>query len=92
VSRNLPWSYRAKRDALFILAVIVPALMIGLGLGGYFAAKALGFAEYAPWIAIFSTTVGLVASVFVTLKIGEKYESQSKDGKLDSVNGSASTS
>jgi len=70
----LPWTYRAKRDALFILVVIVPALMLGLGLGGYFIAEAIGLGDNASYIAIFLTTVGLVASVFVTLKIGEKYE------------------
>jgi hypothetical protein len=72
----LPWSYRAKRDALFILAIVVPVLMIGLGLGGYFAASALGFSKYSGLIAILLTTVGLIASGFVTLKIGEKYEKE----------------
>jgi hypothetical protein len=70
----MPWTYRAKRDALFILAVIVPTLMIGLGLGGYYVTASLGLASYSPWIAILLSTVGLVASAFITLKIGEKYE------------------
>jgi len=78
----LPWSYKAKRDALFILAVIVPALMLGLGLGGYFVSQALGLGGDSAWIAIFLTTAGLVASIFVTLKIGEKYETASAEGKI----------
>lgn len=78
----MPWTYRAKRDALFILAVVVPALMIGLGLGGYYISQALGFGAYSGWIAIFLTTVGLIASVFVTLKIGEKYETPNADSGI----------
>ena len=73
----MPWSYRAKRDALLLLAVIVPALMIGLGLGGYYATEAIGLKAYAGYVAVFLTTVGLVASLFVTLKMGEKYETPS---------------
>ena len=80
----MPWSYKAKRDALFILAVVVPLLMIGLGLGGYYGSRALGYASDSGWVAIFFTTVGLVASVFVTLKIGEKYETTNQDAKITS--------
>jgi F0F1-type ATP synthase assembly protein I len=81
----MPWSYKAKRDALFIMAVVVPALMIGLGLGGYFISRAIGLASDAGWIAIFLTTVGLVASIFVTLKIGEKYETPAEKSGASST-------
>ncbi|MHB1908784.1 MAG: hypothetical protein ACYCQJ_07915 [Nitrososphaerales archaeon] len=73
----MPWSYRAKRDALFLTAVAVPALMLGLGLAGYLIARALGLGSDSVWIALFLTTVGLVSAIFLTLKIGEKYEQPS---------------
>ena len=76
--KKLPWTYEAKRDALFVLAVVVPVLMLGLGLGGYYVSIALGLRNYSVLIAILTTTAGLIASLFVTLKMGQKYERPQK--------------
>jgi hypothetical protein len=70
----MPWTYKAKRDALFLLAVVVPGLMLGLGLGGYYLTTFLGLGGYSDGVAVVGTTAGLIASLFVALKLGEKYE------------------
>ena len=73
----MPWSAKGKRDAILIIAVIVPCLMLGLGVGGFFLAKATGLGQNSIWVAMVLMTIGLILSILITLKIGKQFETSS---------------
>jgi len=70
----MPWSSKAKKQAILLVAVVVPGLMFGLGIGGYLVARAVGLNSIAFLIALVFSTVGLAISVFLTLNIGKSYD------------------
>jgi len=70
----MPWSSKPKRQAILLVAVIVPGLMFGLGIGGYLLARAVGLGSLAFVTAMVCSTVGLAISVFLTLNMGKSYD------------------
>ncbi len=70
----MPWTAEAKKDAILLLGIVVPLLIFGLGVLGYFIAKAVGLGDGSIWVALGMSAIGLVLSIAVTFKIGEKYE------------------
>ncbi|HZW56104.1 MAG TPA: hypothetical protein VFF30_07435 [Nitrososphaerales archaeon] len=70
----MPWSPKAIRDAMLLLAVIVPGLMFGLGIGGFLLARMVGLGDIAMWIALALSTVGLIISVILTFKMGRTHQ------------------
>jgi len=70
----MPWSSSAKKQAALLIAVVVPGLMLGLGIGSYVISKALGLGSFAFVISMIFTTLGLALAVVLTLKVGKAYE------------------
>lgn len=77
----MPWDSKAKRQAIIIVAVIVPGLMFGLGIGSYLIARAVGLGSVAFLIAMVFSTVGLAVSIVLTLNIGKSYETTNRSEK-----------
>jgi hypothetical protein len=48
--------------------------MFGLGAGGFLLARAIGFGNNSIWVALVLSTVGFIASILITLRMGERYE------------------
>ena len=67
----MPWSSKPKKQAILLVAVVVPGLMFGLGIGGYLLVRAVGLDTLAFLTAMVFSTVGLAISVFLTLNIGK---------------------
>jgi hypothetical protein len=72
----MSWSPQAKKDAFVILGLILPALMLGLGLGSYFLSTAIGLRAYSILISLAGATIGLIISLLLTLRIGRKFETK----------------
>jgi Kef-type K+ transport system membrane component KefB len=70
----MPWSKTARNQALLLIFVIVPALMFGLGVAGFLAARAVGLGNDSVWIALVLSTVGFAISIAVTFRMGKRYE------------------
>jgi len=70
----LPWSRAARNQAIILIFVVVPVLMFGLGAGGFLAARAAGFGEDAIWVSLIMATIGFGLSIYITLKMGDRYE------------------
>ena len=77
----MPWSPRAKKQAILIITIVVPGLMFGLGIGSYVIARAVGLGDSAFLIAIVFSTVGLAISVLITLNIGKSFESTNRNSQ-----------
>ena len=75
----MPWSSKAKKQAILLMAVVVPGLMFGLGIGGYLLARAVGLGSIASLIALVLSTVGLAISVVITLNVGKSYETTNQN-------------
>ena len=67
----MPWSSKAKRQAILLVAVVVPGLMFGLGIGGYLLAREAGLGSIAFLMAMVFSTVGLAISILLTLNAGK---------------------
>ncbi len=48
----MPWTAEAKKDAILLLGIVVPLLIFGLGVLGYFIAKAVGLGDGSIWVAL----------------------------------------
>jgi hypothetical protein len=70
----MPWSRAQRNQAILLLGVVVPVLMFGLGVGGFLIAKLAGFGNNAVWIALALSTLGFAISIYITLKMGDRYE------------------
>ncbi len=70
----MPWSRTQRNQAILLLGVIVPLLMFGLGTGGFLIARALGLGNNAVWVALALSTLGFAVSIYITLKMGDRYE------------------
>ncbi len=65
----------ARSQAIVLIVVVVPILSFGLGVLGFYLGKAIGGGDATVWImALVFTTVGLVLSMIVTLRVGKSYE------------------
>jgi Kef-type K+ transport system membrane component KefB len=79
--KEMPWSSKPKKQAILLVAVVVPGLMFGLGIGGYLLARAIGLDALALLTAMVFSTVGLAISVFLTLNIGKTYDTTTDQSK-----------
>jgi uncharacterized membrane protein len=72
----MPWSKKAKANAIILIAVVVPALMFGLGVAGFFLAEYAGLGSNSVWIALSLSTLGLIISILITLRVGRQFETE----------------
>lgn len=70
----------AKSKAILLIVVVVPLLMVGLGLAGFFLAQWIGLGEESVWIALILSTVGFVISIALTLRVGKSFEKIKETG------------
>ena len=75
------WKKSARNQAILLIVVIVPLLMFGLGASGFLVAKAAGLGNNSIVVALVLSTVGFIVSIFITLRVGRRYESLQTEQK-----------
>ena len=80
----MPWSSKARNQAIIIVVVLVPVLVFGLGVAAFSVSRLIGLGENSVYVALAGATVGLAISIFLTLRVGRQYEGAGSDKKTPS--------
>ena len=80
----MPWSSKARNQAIIIVVFLVPILIFGLGVAAFYVSKFIGLGNNSVYAALTGATAGLAISIFLTLRVGRQYEATDGDKKTPS--------